>query len=51
MNLEIEKENLTDEELEAAGFMYDVLAKEGWTGWIKRNQEALKDMRGKDRLD
>ena len=38
---EFEAECVSDSELEAAGFMYDVLAKEGWDGWLKRNDEAV----------
>ena len=46
---EFEAECVSDSELEAAGFMYDVLAKEGWDGWLKRNDEAVAWLRERNR--
>jgi hypothetical protein len=36
-----EADEISLEELEAAGEMYDILASEGWAGWKKRQEEAL----------
>ena len=34
-----------DGELEAAGYMYDALVKDGWEAWKKRNDAAIDWMR------
>jgi len=36
-----EADEISLEELEAAGEMFDILASEGWAGWKKRQEEAL----------
>jgi hypothetical protein len=40
----LEADEISDEDLEAAGYMYDVLAAEGWEGWLRRNEEAMKHL-------
>jgi hypothetical protein len=35
-----EADEISIEDLEAAAFMYDAIARDGWAAWVKRNEEA-----------
>jgi len=46
-----ESDEILQEDLEAAGQAFDVLAAEGWEGWERRQREAVECQRGGQEID
>lgn len=46
-----EADEISPEDLEAAGRAHDILEAEGWEGWARRNEEAARSLGGPAALE